>query len=282
MYNGWFYFLSSAVQLVSSEVAVTANQTTLLPGERSRITITLPKGENEKPPELNDSLNNSQMESSGVKILAREERDLGTSYQWQMDVTAYLPGVHFFPALSVTQGPRTYSTERVELTVASTRPADDEALRPSYGAITLPTDWLRLGKILALFTLIGYLLHRLWCFYRYAQSRPPKGEAPDLSPPNISPKDWLVQELKRQTEAINDDHCHFFLQAVHEYFFRIGEMRTASSTARELSGRSNSQIKTLLPLLKRCDVFRYQTNKEAEPELVQDCIHQTLQLLCTA
>ncbi|MBI1861134.1 MAG: hypothetical protein HYR96_09480 [Deltaproteobacteria bacterium] len=268
MCNAWFFILSGVALFASSEVTTTISRETLSPGERAQVSLTVPKDAT-SPPVLSDA----PLETASLKILGREERDLGQSYQWLFDVTGYLPGRFYFPALSIASGPHSYSTERIPFTVTTTRELQDEALRPSYGELSLPLPWRRIGQIATVLFALLYALSRIVPFLRKRTEEPPA--------PALSPEDWLARELKGQA-SLTHDQCDHFITAIHDYFHRLGERFTAAETLRELARSPRKEIRALVPILKSCDSFRYHSRKQAEGPLISSCIQQVLRLLpCT-
>ncbi len=276
MFVAWFYFLSSAARLGFSEPTLSLLRSSIEPGERALVTLTYPKpavSALASEPILDSRL----IDESRLTVLSTEAFEDEGSYRWQWEVTSYLPETFYFPALMITDGGRTYSTERQAISVQNTRGENDDELRPSFGSLKIPFDWERLFKLLALLAVVSFAIGHLT--RRLLKTKP--REQPE---PAVSPEAWFRAEILRLLSVTPGPQLNDYLEAVHGYFEKLRLTGSSCLTTRELTTERVGKIQyppvsLLLPILERCDTFRYDAPKENERDLVSQCLSKTLCLI---
>lgn len=267
MFTVWFFFLSAAVPLGFSRPVVFVDKTSLIPGERLTLKITLPKAESDSSPTLFDHY----LENTRWRVLMKDKIETPSEIVWSFGMTTYLPGTAIIPALPISAGAKSFSTDRTPVTVYSTRKAHDEQMEQSFGKVPVPWDWRKVGRNLAIFSIVSFLIGWLVRAFFRRETRP----APVPLPP--TPEEWLIVELTRLKTSSSDEPVREYLTLMHAFFERLETIPTLARTTSELEVQP--RLKRFISCLRRCDRFKYQPVKEREETVFEHCTRETLRIL---
>jgi len=152
IFRDWYIFLGAVGLLASSGLCFgdyafeySLSPQTIRPGERARLRLQLSKIQDttpvtQQPHSVESAIVRDELFSDSKKftLLETNRHDDTNISVWTYDLTAYLPGKIPLPPIEVAIGPHNFSTERINLRIASSQTQEDLRLHPAFGAVELP------------------------------------------------------------------------------------------------------------------------------------------------
>lgn len=259
---------------------------TIEPGERTTLEIELPlellekAGWNEEsgPPLVNDDL---LTQAKSFQVLDTTYRHTKESLVWGYELTTHRVGSLTLPPVEIRVGSQTFSTESVELTIATTRAQSDNKIRDEFGPLEMPSRWLYWLMWLSCLP-IAYALRR-WLEKRLpkwlARFKPKPVVIPP--PPPEDPIEFLKRELARLKTELQVNPQETFaddLSAVlREYYSRKHSLPVRAWTTREFSRRFRGEpaADAIVPVLGSCDEVKFIGRKQNLPERFNAALNDT-------
>jgi len=295
-FRNWYISLSVAALLICSRVTpaeVKLHQTlsldTLQPGEEATLEIKLPTTAlaDLSPSEIGSLLkvNDSLLLQTPNLMVLRKELKLEDDYlTWTFGLTSYEPGTTSIPPIEINIGPYNFSTELTTLTIASTRTAQDTALRPNFEALSLPFElpswfWSAVIGLFVLSVVAGVLWHYRHYFTLLRRPLPAPRPAP-VRPPEHELA-WLKRQLKKLKTKVQSKDAEDYTLLVDELTHIIRKYMTKRCHVPAEAWTTKEFIKHLTKdqqgpdlgaVLRGCDTYRFQGEPLESPEFLSTSI----------
>lgn len=234
------------------------------PGERTVLEIRLAVKDPEQAPVVYDQL---VTQSTEIHVLEKESKDENGQFVFRLELTTHKPGTFRLAPIEIRSGPNTYSTEALELKVATERVDGDSELRPELGEVPLPQPW---GRWVAIFAgaMLSFLVAR-WGVKKMRR-RPKKVVAPPPEPEE-DPLVWLRRELDRffaelkPEDAMPSNKSDELMSLVKIYFARVSKSPVRAWTLTEFRQKlaKDAAAKEIAIRMERWNQLHYRPAEES-------------------
>ncbi len=292
--KGLYIFLGSVLLLASSAFAekleskLTPSQ--IEPGERAFFDLKLIAPSSSKITENTAEIYVSDdflLQHKKIKVLDKKFIKEDGIPTFRYELTAYNAEELRIPPIQVKWGGDQLSTESTILTIKSSRPETDTALRDAFNEVSKPLPVWRIVRLFVLAILTYFICWILWPYMQKLPNLVPKASSFKKREMEEDPLEWLKRELrdlkiKRTKESTNPELADDWFRIVKTYFAKKEKKTVRSWTTEEFRQnlKENPSASLVIPLLKKCDEYKFSSQKQSSiAQLMDNWISETERIL---
>ncbi len=257
---------------------------TISPGSHAVLKLSVPlnKSETDASVEIHDNI---LFESPDVFILEKTSERTECCLEIKYELTGYKDISVVLPAFEIKTPGNSFSTERLPLTIQSTRTLEDNELRETFPVLPIPLPYWKWAKRFILWTLFSIVALAL---LKKVKKLTRTSRRPAQKPrfiPTEDPDIWLKKKLeylkkKTQEQPQNEFLVDEWSQIIREFVFRKRALPALCWTTKELKKAlsEDSLLKSLIPNFEKSDQYKFSLNSkrsESSLNLVTQFITET-------